>query len=369
MIIESIKLINFRNYSKLTLNFNNGINYIYGKNASGKTNLVEAIYFLSIARSFRTSEDKELINLNSELASITASIRTSIIGKKLQIYLTPEGKKILLENRQVKKISELNEIINCLYFYPKDVLLLKDAPRARRNFLNIAISKNSSNYLKFISAYEKLLKERNELLKKPNPNLLLLETITERLITYSKEIYLYRRTYSEGLNSKIKDVYQEIADRYELLDFKYVPFIDDEAKYEEKARKAYAQTLKNDLKKKMTSIGVHKEDFYLLKNGLNVGEFGSQGENRLAVLALKLTPYFLIEDEKLRPIVILDDVLSELDEKHRELLIKFLRKLKQVFITNTEKINITHSTFYKVEMGNITKEDWLWAIRKLKLWN
>lgn len=355
MILDSIKLINFRNYEKLEAKFFKGINLLYGNNATGKTSLVEAIYYLSLARSFRTSVDQELINTKKEFSSIFGKITLGKSIKEIEIYLAKDGKRIILNKKPIKKISDLSQIINCLYFIPKDVTLLKDAPKNRRLFLNLNISKISNKYLQLISNYERLLKERNDQLKKNIVDQALIEVLTNQLISNSKEIYLYRKDYISELNKAYQRIYQELNNSNDLVKIIYLPFISNTEHYIELAEIEYKNSYELDLKRKQTNKGIHKEDFYISINGKNIGVYGSQGENRLAVLALKLTPYELINDFKLKPIVILDDVLSELDIKHREKLIAYLSNLTQVFITSTEKIDINNANYLYINSDNKVK--------------
>lgn len=356
MIVKSIKLINFRNYKEVTCEFNKGVNYLYGENASGKTSLVEAIYYLSLARSFRTSNDSELIANNSKEALIYSEILQNEKKNQLNVLLSLEGKKMLLNGNKVGRISELSSIMNAIYFIPKDVLLLKEAPKGRRLFLDLSIAKTSNNYVRHIKTFEKLLKSRNEELKKINFNKKLLSVLTEQLINESKIIYVYRRDYINKLNEKLKIVFKELTKSVADINIHYVSFINNEEAYKEVALKMFDSALENDIRRGQTSIGVQKDDFYLSLNNKNIGIYGSQGENRISVLALKLTPYFLVNEEELKPVVILDDVLSELDENHKNLLLKFLSQIDQVFITSTSKIIYENTHYYLVSNNEIRKE-------------
>jgi DNA replication and repair protein RecF len=326
MIIKSLKLVNFRNYSDLECDFTNGINFIYGNNASGKTNLVESIYCLSIARSFRTNISSNLINNKNKQAYIKAKIDFNGSNKCVEIIISDVGKTISIDGKKVSKLSELNKITNCIYFIPKDVDLLRDSPKERRFFLNVNVSKENSAYLEEMASYEKLLKERNNLL-----------------------------SYIDKLNVKFKDIYNKISGNANNVKVIYLPFIKESDDYESLAKTAYKNSLENDLKNKITGIGIHKEDFFVVMNGKNLAKFGSQGENRMAVLALKICPYFLIDDEKLKPVVILDDVLSELDKTHEKMLLNFLNNINQVFVTSTKKYEINNATYYQVCDGRIIK--------------
>lgn len=355
MIINYLKLSHFRNYHNLELNFSKGINYIYGSNGSGKTSIVEAIYYLSLLRSFKTSKDSLLINSESTDASIFASIYSRMQEKYIGVHLSPEGKKIIVNEKFVKKNSELSSLVNCICFTPEDCLLLKDAPKERRSFVDISISKTNKIYLKQIIDYEKLLKTRNEHLKDLEIDKDLIDVFTSQMIDLSKEIYLERRNFFNNLNVAFKKVYKEISKKDSEVEIVYKPFIDNSDMYKEIALEKYENSFDYDVKHKQTSIGIQKEDFYINLNGKNVGLYGSQGENRLIVLALKLAPYELINDIDDKPIVILDDVLSELDNDYKYSLINYLSKLNQVFITSANKEIIENTNYYLVKDKQVMK--------------
>lgn len=357
MIIEKIKLTNFRNYKSLSLSFEKGINVFYGNNGSGKTNLAEAIYFISLTKSFRTSNELELINNESnDFALINSSIEKGRNFKKIDIYISKDGKKISIDNKNINRISLLSQEVNIIYFLPRDVNLFKESPRVRRNFFNIALSKQFSEYLKLLNDYEKVLKMRNEILKEENPNITLLDVYAEQLIAYSFKIYKYRKEYFNKINIFLPEIYQKISLKKSLIKLVYLPFVDDLSNYKDIALNKYKNALESDLKTKRTTIGIHLEDFYILLDNKNITLYGSQGENRMAVLSLKLVPYFLINEKENKPIVILDDVLSELDENNKLNLLNFLKVFEQVFITTTNKITMENITNFLVLNNNVSKE-------------
>lgn len=335
MIVKNLTLKNFRNHHYLTYAFQKGINLILGPNGVGKTNIVEAIYYLSVVRSFRTPDEPNLIQKGMEHSEISSVIHEGDIIRKIKVNLSKDGRRVLLNNKPVSKLSDLAKCVNVVLFEPKDVLLFRGLPKARRNFLDISISKRSAVYLDAISRYEKILKERNELLKQENPDKVLLETTTELLVKLSAPIVSYRQMYVKDINDILIKITRALTGVNDEIKIHYTPFVPYDKEFQKNAKEAFNKGLEGDLKRKATSIGVHREDFSVSLNGRDIAMFGSQGENRLVALALKLSPYFLIEDKDKRPIVVLDDVLSELDANHQERLIKFLRKFEQVFITAT----------------------------------
>ncbi len=358
MIIESIKLINFRNYEEVEVKFDSNINCFYGFNGAGKTNLAEAIYYLTYTKSFRSNNDLELIMIGKDYASINAKIKIGENCKFIDVLLSMNGKKILIDNRTIKKLSELNSYFKAIYFIPKDVNLLKDSPKNRRSFLNLSISSQFKEYLSLLSGYNNLLKERNNLLKSENVDLNLLDIYTDQIISSSYRIFMYRKKYIQQINQIINQIYEKITEKSVQINLVYKTFIDldDNVAYVKKAKDIYKHAIDIDLRNKRSSIGIHLEDFSLLLNGKDLGLYGSQGENRLAVLALKLTPYFLIKEYKDKPIIILDDVLSELDNKKRLNFLKMLDDFPQVFITATEKLNDVKVRNYLIENKNIIME-------------
>lgn len=354
MIVEELELHNLRNYEFLKVSFKPGINYIYGENASGKTNILEAIYFLSLTRSFRTSEISELVRKDAGFARILAKIKDENSTKTLEIKFNDKGKKILLNNKTVSKISELNSLINVLSFIPRNTNLLKDAPKERRKFLNIYLSKFSNNYLKILSLYEKILKERNDAYKAYKINYTLIDILTNQIINLNKEIYLYRKKFINQINKYLNDVYKNVSLKDEKLLMTYESFIKDSENIENFLKDEFQKVKEEELKRKQTLIGVHKDDFKLFLDGRDVSLYGSQGENRISVISLILSPYFLNKDKS--PIIVLDDVLSELDSKHEQNLINYLENFTQVFITNTAKSQYFDKNYYHLENRMLKEE-------------
>jgi len=353
MHISQIRLKNFRGYYSLSSNFSSGINVFVGKNASGKTNLLEAIHYLSFAKSFRNVEDKELIKKDAKSAIINASIVENNIKTNIDVQIEEKGKKILINDKPISKLSELNKITNVIIFNPKDVNIFKDSPKIRRNYLDINISKLNLIYGKIINKVDLLLKERNELLKSEEVDKVQLEILTTQLINEQKEAIIMRMEFVDKINHIISKVAKALKGKEEKVKIIYFPYIKLD-NYIVNAKKLYEDNLENDLKHKATNIGIHREDFILTLNGENIAIKGSQGENRLMAIALKLTPYFLVDDKNKHPIIALDDVMSELDIIHQKKLIEFLRKLDQVFITSTN-LKIKNANIYEINNHQIIR--------------
>lgn len=356
MIISKLTLRNFRNYDYAEIEFSPKLNLIVGDNAEGKTNIVEAIYFLSLARSFRSLEITDLIKERRQFATIEARVDENTTHKDIVALMTTSHKKFTCNSKQIRKYSELAQLVNVIVFEPKDTLLFADSPLIRRNFLDINISKKSPVYLENLMVFEKLLKERNAILKNEVVDEVQLDVVTAQLIKVQKEIVRYRSMYITEINQVITKILNSLEGTGKSAEVIYEPFVDFDDNFEKNCARAYERYAESDIKHKMTQLGIHREDFRFLLNGKDIASQGSQGENRIAAIALKISPYFLIEDRDKKPIVILDDVMSELDYPHRQRLLKFLSKMEQVFITATE-LKLTNASIYEVKKQKITRRN------------
>lgn len=348
MILTSLTLNQFRNHSHKSFDFQPGLNILSGPNGTGKTNIAEAIYYLSLARSFRNCENSNLIKKGSEQAEISAEVLEGKIKRKIRILINRQGRQVFINNKPVSKLSELSRVMNVAMFEPRDVMLFRGSPRDRRNFLDISISKKSEPFLDYISRYEKVLRQRNDILKSDRIDKTLLDTTTEMLVKLSGPIISYRQMYVKDINDILIKITRALTGEKNKVELIYRPFIPYGPDFNTQATNAFKAAETTDMRRKATTIGVHREDFSINLNGRNIGEFGSQGENRIVAIALKLSPYFLIEDKDKRPVVVLDDVMSELDATHRQRLIAFLKKLEQVFITAT-RLEVTGASQYQLK--------------------
>lgn len=336
MFVKSLTLQKFRNHTSRSFEFNEGINVITGPNAIGKTNIVEAIYYLSLARSFRGVDSEDLVQTGKELAEISADVQEGQIIRHIHFIITKTGRQVIVNGKRVQKISELSKCVNVLLFEPRDVLLFRGSPKDRRSFLDINISKRHPNYLNYITHYNNILKQRNDLLKTQEPDKKLLDSYTEMLVKYAGPIIEYRTKYLKDITDILNKIAHALTSTHEKIEISYKPFVNTSADFQKEALEAFNRSLEGDLKHKATSIGIHREDFSVSLNNKDIGMYGSQGENRIVALALKLAPYFLFEDVDKKPVVVLDDVMSELDATRQKKLINLLRKFSQVFITATE---------------------------------
>lgn len=336
MRLSRLELRDWRCYDSLKLELEDGLTVIEGGNGEGKTNIAEAIYYLSLAHSWRSSEDTPLRRVGCQNSLVRACVCEGGFRRLIEVRLSREGKRILLNDKPVRRLSELSTLVNVLLFTPEDTELFTASPSLRRNFLDVNISKVDVGYLNSIGSYRHLLVERNGALKLEKGDRSYVEVLTDQMVEVQKSIVLKRFAYVERLNEALSTLASRLFGQTRSVRLVYRPFIYPDDKFTEEAKKAYQRSLETDLLRKSTSVGVHREDFQLLLDGKDVGTYGSQGENRLSAIALKLCPYFLIEEEGKKPIAVLDDVYSELDGFHASSLTALLKDMGQVFVTATD---------------------------------
>lgn len=335
MIVTHLELQDFRSYPSVSLDFVPDTNVVTGPNGSGKTNLVEAIYYLSLGKSWRTNDTSALIRRGASFALVRADVREDELHRRIEILITPQGRKISLNGKAIRRLSELSRLVNVVLFSPEDTSIFKGSPSERRNFLDVSLSKQSLDYFSLIGKYNRLLQERNAALKSQEPDKTYLEVLTDQLIEVSEPIAHYRGIYVDELNRVLSPVTSRLYGNKRIAALQYRPFIKN-PDFKSAAKKAYHRAFESDLYHKVTSVGIHREDFSLLLEGKDIAVYGSQGENRLASIALKLTPYFLIENPAKKPLAVLDDIYSELDAFHAERLTELIQSLGQAFVTSAE---------------------------------
>ena len=370
MILKHIKLVNFRNYEELNLKFYKGINILYGSNAQGKTNLLESIYFLGLTRSHRPILENNLIMNNKNYSIVEGTINNSHdkLDKKLSIKFDSSSKKLSIDNNKISKVSDYISNLNIIIFCPDDLELIKSSPQVRRKYLNMELSQLYSNYYIVLNEYNKLLKIRNNYLKKINKNEKYDEAYFDILTGYliDKAILLYKMRYKfiNKINDYCSDIYKNIMN-IDNFNIKYKPNIDNRDIFSENVKIDLLNLMKKniniDIKFNCTMIGPHKDDFEFYINDSNLKLYGSQGQQRAAVLTLKLAEIELFKKYKEdTPILLLDDIFSELDDKKKNNLLKYIVKDIQTIITTTDLNNldkklIKRSKIFKIEKGNIEK--------------
>ena len=356
MLITNLKLQNFRNYKKLNLDFVDGINIIYGDNAQGKTNILESIFISAIGKSFRTNKDKELIMFNEEFAKIEADFSKSDRDGKIKIDLN-EKKDIYLNGVKIKKLSDLLGNIHIVIFTPDDISILKNGPSGRRRFLDIFIGQLRPKYIYALNMYLKALEQRNNYLKQikfENKSEDFLDIWDEKICDYAESVFKYRFEFINKLKEKIKNVHNIITENNEDINIEYISDFTNKEEFLKKLK----NNRKLDILKGYTTKGIHRDDFNIYINNNLVNIYGSQGQHRTAILSLKMSELKVVKDEiGENPILLLDDFMSELDEKRR---MNFLRNIRdtQVIITCTEKIIVENLNYkvYNVKSGKINQK-------------
>ena len=343
MYIKEIKLKNFRNYNEEKIELNEKTNIIYGDNAQGKTNIIEAIYLSSLGKSFRTKNEKELIKFNENKAEIEVKYQ-----KKDR-----EGKvKIIIENRKELYLSDILGNIYVVIFSPENINILNDDPSKRRKFLDIMISQIKPMYAHILNQYKKVLEQKNNYIKqikfegKLKQNL---DIWDEQLAEYSIKINEYRKIFIEKLNKKIEKIHFDATN--EKIEIKYKTDVIEKEKYLNRIK----ENRENDIRKGYSTIGVHRDDFEIFIKNKDVSIYGSQGQKRTSIISLKLAEAEVIYEEKQEfPIILLDDFMSELDEKRIKGFIENIQN-NQVLITCTKKIEFDEKKckFFKIENAKI----------------
>lgn len=355
MYINKIKLQNFRNYNEQEINLNKSINVFYGDNAQGKTNILEAIFLCTFGKSFRTNKEKELIKLGKDNANVIIEYEKKDRDGKISISIS-DKKQILVNGIKIKKLSELLGNINIVIFTPDDINILKGGPALRRRFLDMMIGQLKPNYVYTLNMYIKTLEQRNNYLrqiKEENKPENLLDIWDEKLIEYADIIYKYRKEFIDKIKKKINIIHKKITDEKEEINIQYISNCESKEVYSELLK----QRRKLDIIKGFTTKGIHRDDFEIYINNKELSIYGSQGQNRTAILSLKLSELQVIYDEiEEEPILLLDDFMSELDINRRK---NFLNNINntQVIITCSEKIEFLKENvdycLYQVKEGEI----------------
>jgi len=351
MYIQKLKIENFRNYENQEIEFDKNVNIIYGDNAQGKTNILESIFICSLGKSFRTNKEKELINKEKEYAKL--EMKSSKEDRDIKInFEINEKKKFSINGIPVKKTSDILGKNYIVLFTPEDITILKNEPNKRRRFLNIMISQLRPMYVHLLNQYNKTIEQRNIYLKQikyEGKSISNLDIWDEQIVELGSKIYEYRKEFIEKINEKIYDIHLKTTENKEQIKVKYIS----------NAGKNYLESLQknknSDIQKGYTQIGIHRDDFEIYINNNPVSIYGSQGQKRTTIISLKLAEANVIFDEiGERPVILLDDFMSELDKKRIQGLFENIKE-NQVIITCTDsfKINNTKYRLYKVTNANI----------------
>jgi len=337
MNIQHLKLLNYRTYEKLDLTFSPSMNIIYGNNGVGKTNLIESIYVLALTKSFRGIVDKVLIMNNKEFTKIVGKVENKYVDE-YKIIINDKGKKVNINGNNIPKLSDYISKINIVLFNPDDLRFIKDIPATRRKYINLDISQINNSYLKNLNSYNKLLKQRNMYLKNmyvnSNKSKDYLKALTEKLVDYGINIYKFRKKYVEMLNNEIKDIYYKICG-IDNLRIVYNSSYNNLSKEELLAK--YEDNLEKDILFGVTNFSLNHDDIVFYMGDYNIKNYGSEGQQKNAIIAYKFALINIIHNIKgVYPILILDDLFSELDRSKINNILKFINKNIQTFITTTE---------------------------------
>ncbi len=357
MIIKSLELADFRNYESLNISFDEGTNILYGDNAQGKTNILEAIYVSATTKSHKGSKDKEIINFQKEEAHIRTYIQKDGLEQRVDMHLRKnKSKGIAVDGNKLKKAADLLGLLNVVFFSPEDLSIIKNGPMERRRFADLELCQLDNFYLYNLNNYNKIINQRNKLLKDMSYNPGLKETLNiwdSQLVSYGSKIIERRKIFAEQLSEIIKEIHLKLSGGKEEILIQYEPdvCISD---FEEKMKNSQER----DIRTKMTSVGPHRDDFSFIVNGIDIRKYGSQGQQRTAALSLKLSEIELVKKiTKDTPVLLLDDVLSELDSNRQNYLLNSIGDIQTIitctgldeFINNRFEIN----KIFRVENGKV----------------
>ncbi|MCM1173473.1 MAG: DNA replication/repair protein RecF [Blautia sp.] len=357
MIIKSLELANYRNYDSLEIHFSGGTNILYGNNAQGKTNILEAIYVSSTTKSHKGSKDRDIIHFNQEEAHIRTLLEKDGIESRIDMHLRKsKSKGIAIDGQKIKKASELLGLLNVVFFSPEDLNIIKNGPAERRRFVDMELCQIDSFYLYNLNHYNKIVNQRNKLLKDMYFQPELRDTLNiwdSQLVSFGSKIIERRELFTKQLNEIIYEIHKKLSGGKEELAIYYEPDISIED-YE----RSLSVNQERDIKLKQTTVGPHRDDFSFMVKDIDIRRFGSQGQQRTAALSLKLSEIELVKKMiKDNPVLLLDDVLSELDSSRQNYLLNSIGGI-QTIITCTGLDEFVNNRFeidkvFQVEDGKL----------------
>ena len=332
MFIKRLQMLNYRNYNALDIKLCPNVNVFMGDNAQGKTNILEAIYYCAFAKSHRTSKDKELINWNGEHAFISVDVGRERLDKRIDISILKDGKKSIRINKiKIKKIGELFGNFNVVMFSPEDLRIIKDSPGVRRKFIDMELCQLNPKYYYNLVQYNKVLNERNILLRNRSTSSEMLEIYDMQLVEFGYNIIRERIKYIESLNKYAEKIHSDITSGKEKINFKYISTIKDLENIKENFYTLLEKNRSKDCDRGITSIGPHRDDFFVYINDIDTKSYGSQGQQRTAVLTMKFSSLEIIKELTGEfPVLLLDDVLSELDFNRKKYILSTIGQIQTV---------------------------------------
>lgn len=371
MYLKNLKLHQFRNYDDITVDFSPAINVLIGENAQGKTNLLEAIYVLAMTRSHRTNNDRELIEFSKDAAQITGTVERQLGSLKLELDIGKNGKKAKANHLEKARLSEYLGQLNVILFAPEDLALVKGSPAVRRRFIDMEFGQISPKYLHDLTQYRSVLKQRNRYLKqlqtKEADDRLYLEILSEQLATLGGAIISQRIAFLSKLEQYAQELHQSITQGREVLTFEYESSVKEAYKLNERELtqallELYKRNQQREIFQGTTLYGVHRDDVKFLINDKNVQIYGSQGQQRTTALSVKLAEIDLMKEQIGEyPILLLDDVLSELDGTRQTHLLKTIQDKVQTFLTTPGLSDVARDLIYEpkifhIENGNLSEQ-------------
>lgn len=361
MVIKSLKLKNYRNYELLDMTFDSKTNILYGDNAQGKTNILEALYLSGTTKSHRGTKDRDLIQFGRDESHLETIVEKNGMEFQIDMHLKKNSPKGIAINKiPIRKASELFGIVHFVFFSPEDLNIIKDGPAGRRRFIDLELSQIDKVYLSNLSNYNRIINQRNSLLKELCRQEHLMDTLDiwdMQLAQYGEKVMEGRQKFIQQVNQIISDIHYKLTGGRERITLSYESSIGNLS-----LEQALKKSRERDIRMKSTSVGPHRDDLCFLSGDLDIRKFGSQGQQRTAALSLKLSEIELVK-EVIRdtPILLLDDVLSELDKHRQNYLLDSIHDIQTVITCTGLDEFVNHrfsiNKIFRVESGNVTKEN------------
>lgn len=371
LFVEQLALKQYRNLEQINLTFSDGLHFFIGPNAQGKTNLLESLYVVAIGKSHRTRSHKELIRFGQSMAKIRLILKRGEHSERLEVKISPKGKKISKNGVEQRKLSQYIGTLPAIMFAPEDLELVKGGPLVRRKFLNMEIGQVSPRYLFDLSKYNQLIQQRNHLLKQEPQSKQyqteLLDVLDEQMIPIAVRIWKKRIGFLRDLNKWSCDIHQQISQQKERLHIHYqssVPIETDmkEEEIQERFKQEIRRVRKKEVSRRVTLLGPHRDDIRVKLGEIDINTFGSQGQQRTVALSLKLAEIeYMYQKMGIYPILLLDDVLSELDDIRRNYLFRAIQGRVQTFVTTTgldgiDTELVRNANVYHIKQGTIIEQ-------------
>ncbi|MBO1198245.1 DNA replication/repair protein RecF [Staphylococcus simiae] len=371
MKLNTLQLENYRNYEEVTLNCHPDVNILIGENAQGKTNLLESIYTLALAKSHRTSNDKELIRFDAEYAKIEGELSYRHGKMPLTMFITKKGKQVKVNHLEQSRLTQYIGHLNVVLFAPEDLNIVKGSPQIRRRFIDMELGQISAVYLNDLTQYQRILKQKNNYLKQlqmgQKTDLTMLEVLNQQFAEYALKVTTKRAHFIKELETLAKPIHAGITNNKEILSLNYLPSLklsnetEDDNVLLEEVMTILSDNMQREKERGMSLFGPHRDDLGFSVNGMDAQTYGSQGQQRTTALSIKLAEIELMNIEVGEyPILLLDDVLSELDDSRQTHLLSTIQHKVQTFVTTTSVDGIDHeimnnAKLYRINQGEIIK--------------